>query len=120
MIIYTIMTLVCLVLDFCVIFVGIADMNNDVGPYGSVFIYLMGVLYFLISLYHLVWVIAVRMRLPESIRGDLMKGLLGLFKGMKTSLDEKYQEINGEAPPKDEVSKPAAASVSGKPGNDGK
>jgi len=62
--VYSVLSLVCLVLDFCVIFVGVADMNNESGAFGSVFVYLLGVLYFLIAFYQIGWVISVRMRLP--------------------------------------------------------
>ena len=49
--VYTILTMLCLVVDFIMIFVGIAAMNNDEGVSGKVYIYLMGVLYFMIAFY---------------------------------------------------------------------
>ena len=49
--VYTILTILCLVVDFIMIFVGIAAMNNDEGVSGKVYIYLMGVLYFMIAFY---------------------------------------------------------------------
>ena len=64
MLIYTIITLVALVLDFIVIFVGVGGLNSTAGAFGTVFVLLLAILYFLIALFFLGWSFSVRMRLP--------------------------------------------------------
>ena len=99
LLVYSILTAVALVLDVFVILIGIGALNNDAGAYGSVFILLLGIFYFLVALYYIGWVISVRMRLPASIQTQVTFGLFGLFKKMATDLDAKYLEVNGGSPP---------------------
>ena len=99
LLVYSILTAVALVLDVIVILIGIGGMNNDAGAYGTVFIHLLGVFYFLVALYYIGWVISVRMRLPASIQTQVTFGLFGLPKKMVTDLEVKYLEVNGGSPP---------------------
>ena len=59
------------------------------------FIFWLGVLYFLIALYFIGWVIAVRQRLPDYVKGQVTFSLLGLFKKMTLALDTRFSEITG-------------------------
>ena len=63
LLIYTILTVVCVALDFIVIFIGVGGLNSDAGAFGTVFVLLLAILYFLIALFFIGWVISVRMRL---------------------------------------------------------
>ena len=74
-------------------------MNNDAGAYGTVFILLLGIFYFLVALYFIGWVISVRMRLPAAVQTQVTFGLFGLFKKMAADLEVKYLEVNGGSPP---------------------
>ena len=112
MLIYTILTVVCLVLDIFVIFIGIGGMNSDVGAFGTVFILLLGILYFLVGFFFIGWVIAVRMRLPEYARAQVMMGLLGLFKKLTMAVDEKYYQVTGKERPAAPVNDKAPAAPS--------
>ena len=109
MLIYAILTVACLVLDVFVIFIGIGGMNNEVGAFGTVFLLLLGVMYFLVGSFFIGWVVAVRMRLPEYARVQVMMGLLGLFKKLTLAIDDKYYEVTGKARPDPADDKSAAA-----------
>ena len=61
---YLIITLVCLFLDLIVIFIGLGHLNDDVGPFSIVFVFMLGIVYFFISLYFIGFIIATKMRLP--------------------------------------------------------
>ena len=118
MLIYTILTLVCLVLDIFVIFIGIGGMNSDVGAFGTVFILLLGILYFMVGFFFIGWVIAVRMRLPEYARVQVMMGLLGLFKKLTMAIDDKFYEVTGkERPPAPVAADKASAGPSSSSNN---
>ena len=99
LLVYSILTAIALILDVFVILIGIGGMNNDAGAYGTVFILLLGIFYFLVALYFIGWVISVRMRLPAAVQTQVTFGLFGLFKKMVTDLEEKYLEVNGGSPP---------------------
>ena len=99
LLVYSILTAAALVLDVFVILIGIGALNNDAGAYGSVFILLLGIFYFLVALYYIGWVFSVRMRLPASVQTQVTFGLFGLFKKMATDLEAKYLEVNGGSPP---------------------
>ena len=99
LLLYTILTLVCVILDFIVVFIGLGGLNSDAGAFGTVFVLLIGILYFLIALFYIGWVVSVRMRLPAFAQTQVMMGLLGLFKKLSTELETKYCEVNGKAPP---------------------
>ena len=60
MLLYAILTFVALIFDITVIFAGVANMNNDVGVYSTVFLFLLGVLYFVIALFFIIWAISVK------------------------------------------------------------
>ena len=90
LLIYTILTVVCVALDFIVIFIGVGGLNSDAGPFGTVFVLLLAILYFLIALFFIGWVVSVRMRLPAFAQTQIMMGLLGLFKKLSTELETKY------------------------------
>ena len=49
--IYAILTLVAIALDFIVIFVGVGGLSEFAGAFGSVWVLLLGIIYFLIALY---------------------------------------------------------------------
>ena len=84
-------------------------MNSDAGAFGTVFVLLLGILYFLIAFFFIGWVISVRMRLPAFAQTQVMMGMLGLFKKLSTELETKYCEVNGVAPPSAAANaKPAA------------
>ena len=65
MLLYAILTVVALALDVIVIFIGVGGMNNDSAAFGTVFILILGVLYFLLATFFIGWVFSVRMRLPD-------------------------------------------------------
>ena len=48
------------VFDVIVIFCGLGGMNSDVGAFSTVFVFLLGVIYFFIAFYFIGWAIAVR------------------------------------------------------------
>ena len=60
MLLYAILTAIALFLDIIVIFIGVGNMNNDSGAFGTVFILILGVLYFLLAIYFIGWVFSVR------------------------------------------------------------
>jgi len=93
--IYSLLTVISLVLDVIVIFIGLSGLNSDVGAFSTVFVFLLGVVYFFIAFYFIGWVIAVRQRLPEYAQAQVMMGLFGLFKKMTFALDTKYAEMKG-------------------------
>jgi len=64
LLVYAILTLFALLCDLIVVFIGVAGINNDSGAFSTVFIYLLGVVYFLIAFYFIGWAVAVRQRLP--------------------------------------------------------
>ena len=64
MLIYATLTCVAVCLDFIVIFIGVGGLNSDAGAFGTVFVLLLGILYFLIALFFIGWAVSVRMRLP--------------------------------------------------------
>ena len=97
--IYTLLTVICVILDFIVIFIGVSGLNPDQGAFGTVFVLLIAILFFLIGLFFIGWAISVRMRLPPFAQSQVMFGLFGLFKKLTTELDAKYYEVTGEKPP---------------------
>jgi hypothetical protein len=94
MLIYAITTVVALVLDLLVIFIGIGGLSNTSGAFSTVFIVLLGILYFFVALYFIGWVISVRMRLPVYAQTQVTMAIFGLFKKLTMALDEKYAEVN--------------------------
>lgn len=92
--IYTLLSAICVILDFIVIFIGVAGLNPDQGAFGTVFVLLIGILYFLYGLFFIGWVISVRMRLPAYAQTMVMMGLFGLFKKLSEQLHAKYKEID--------------------------
>ena len=57
---YALLTVICVLFDVIVIFIGIGGLNNDEGAFSTVFVFLLGLVYFLIALYFIGWAIAVR------------------------------------------------------------
>ena len=96
MLLYAILTAISLILDLIVIFIGIGHLSNDGGAFSMVFVFLLGLLYFLVALFFVGWVISVRMRLPEYARTEVTMGLLGIFKKLTLALETKNVEVNGE------------------------
>jgi len=110
LLIYAILTPIALILDMIVMFIGMAGLHNDVGAFSTVFILLLGFLYFLVAFYFIGWVISVRMRLPEYAQTHVAMALFGIFKRLTMALDEKYAEVNpGSAAAKAQISPPAGA-----------
>ena len=77
-----------------VMFIGMAGLADGVGAFSTVFILLLGFIYFIVAFYFIGWVISVRMRLPEYAQTHVAMGLLGIFKKLTMALDEKYAEVN--------------------------
>ena len=65
LLVYTVCTVIALIIDLSVVFTGIGSLNETDGEFGTAFVLILGVLYFLMAFYFIGWVIAVRMRLPE-------------------------------------------------------
>lgn len=87
-----------IVFDLIVIFIGIGGLNNDEGAFSTVFVFLLGMIYFMIALYFIGWAVAVRQRLPAYAQAQVMMGLFGLFKNLTLALNDKNAEVNGGAP----------------------
>ena len=62
--------------------------------FGTAFVLILGVLYFLIAFYFIGWVISVRMRLPEYAKSQVTMGLLGMFKNLTRALEAKRKQIS--------------------------
>jgi len=114
---YAIITAVALVFDILVIFIGVGGLNNDVGAFSTVFVFMLGVVYFFIALYFIGWAVAVRMRLPPYAQAQVMMGLFGLFKKLTLAIDTKYSEVTGKPMPSQNAAAAATApaGASGKP-----
>ena len=84
-----------LFLDGIVIFIGVGGMNNDSAAFGTVFILILGVLYFLLAFFFIGWVFSVRQRLPDYAKTQVTMGLVGLFKKLTQALNEEYFKVNG-------------------------
>ena len=65
MLIYALLTVIALALDFIVVFIGVGGLSNAAGAFGTVWVLMLGILYFLIALFFIGWSVSVRMRLPE-------------------------------------------------------
>lgn len=117
MMLYTLLTLIALVIDFIVIFIGIGSLSNSNGAFSSTFVLLLGLLYFFVAFYFIGWVICVRMRLPDYAQADIMMGLLGLFKKLTLALDTKFNEVDPEGAQKAAA---AAAKASAAPSSTAK
>lgn len=89
LLLYTLCTVVALIMDLSVVFTGIGKLEQAGGEFGVSFILILAMLYFLLAFYFIGWVVAVRMRLPEYAKAQVTMGLLGLFKKMTQALDDK-------------------------------
>ena len=114
LLIYALITLIALVFDVIVIFIGVGGLNNDSGAFSTVFVFMLGILYFFIALYFIGWAFSVRMRLPPYASALVMMGLLGFFKKLTSAIDTKYSEVTGKPLP-DRNAATAPGPAAGKP-----
>jgi len=63
---YALITVVALIFDIIVIFIGLGSLDHtDDASFSTVFVFILGVVYFFIAFYFIGWAIAVRQRLPK-------------------------------------------------------
>ena len=111
MLLYAVLTVISLFFDIIVIFIGVGGLNNDAGAFSTVFVFMLGVIYFFIALYFIGWAIAVRMRLPAYAQAQVMMGLFGLFKNLTLAIDTKYSEVTGKPLPDRNAASAATAAA---------
>ena len=78
-------------MDVIVIFIGIGNIGDQEGHFGTVFVLIMAILYFLIALYFIGWIYMIRMHLPPYAESQVTLGAIGLFKKLTLALDGKLQ-----------------------------
>ena len=88
--IYFLNTILAMFLDLVVIIIGLGKLGEQDGKsYDTVFVFLLGVLFYFIAFFFVGKIISIRQRLPEYAKTVVTMSLLGMFKKLTLALEVK-------------------------------
>ena len=94
LLVYTILTLVCLILDLVAFFISVSFFAYDNAAFPATGMVCLSAVFLCCDLYYIIWIVATKSKFPDWMSRYVLEGLIGRFTGgmtaLATHLNDKY------------------------------